>query len=308
MSEEQTYRFEVPEGIRKKRIDKILTDAFDQFSRSDLHRAFEEELVTCGGRVVPKNHRVSVGDELSFSMPIVRKLEMAPVEMPLDIVYEDAHIVVVNKAPGVTVHPGAGMDEPTLAHGLLHHCKGELSGIGGVERPGIVHRLDRETSGLIVVAKTDGAHKGLSERFQSRDVVKEYQALVMKVPHLQSGSIKKPIGRDTVHRHKMKVVEGERGREAHTDWKLERSFGSLYALVRCRIHTGRTHQIRVHMKSVGHPILGDVAYGYRKLTELPHDPPRVMLHSELLRIGHPETGELMEFRAALPIDFQSFLK
>lgn len=299
----------VPEGCRKERADKVLSDGFEEHSRSDFHRAFDEKLVTLNGAVIPKNRRVSEGDLIRFSMPIVKSCEMGPVEMPLEIVYEDECMVVVNKRPGVIVHPGAGVDEPTLAHGLLHHCKGQLSGIGGVERPGIVHRLDKETSGLIIAAKTDVAHRALSEQFSQRLLRKEYLAIVSGVPELLSGSIVKNIERHPIHRYKMTTCSDEKGRHSHTDWKVEKTDDRGFSLIRCRIHTGRTHQIRVHMKFLGHSLLGDKTYGYRELElpNLPHTPPRVMLHSVFLGLAHPLTEEPMELNAPMPEDFKLFV-
>jgi 23S rRNA pseudouridine1911/1915/1917 synthase len=204
------------------------------------------------------------------------------------------------------VHPGAGTGEDTLVHALLSHCEGELSGIGGVERPGIVHRLDRETSGVMLVAKTDAAHRGLSEQFSERSLQKEYLALVTGAPSLLSGSIRKAIGRNTSHRHKMAVVE-DGGRDAHTDWEVVEKFGSIATLVRCIIHTGRTHQIRVHMKSLGHILLGDEVYGWKKDPRLPKQPARVMLHAEHLIVTHPITGKTLDLRAPLPKDFKAMV-
>lgn len=299
----------VPEGARKERADKLLTDAFPEHSRSDFHRWFEEGLVEADGAPIDKGQRVSEGMTLSFAVPAVRKLGMVPIDMDLEIIFEDEHLVAVNKPAGLVTHPGAGPEEATLAHGLLHHCRDQLSGIGGVERPGIVHRLDRDTSGLIIAAKSDVAHRALSELFQERDLVKEYLALVCGKPELLSGTIDKPIERNPIQRHKMRVgQEGrERAREARTDWKLEKAFPAGYALLRCRIHTGRTHQIRVHMKSLGHIILGDRTYGYRDLPQLPQPPPRVMLHSARLAFTHPLTEEELDLEAPLPADFKAFL-
>ncbi len=299
----------VPEGVYKQRIDKLLSDAYEEHSRVDFQRAIESNLVSVDGAVVSKKVKVSEGQVVCFSMPEVEALDMNPVDMDLDIVFEDEYMVVVNKRAGLVVHPGAGPYEPTLAHGLLHHCKGQLSGIGGIERPGIVHRLDRETSGLIMAAKTDVAHRGLSEALQERDLVKEYLALGCGWPELLSGVIERPIERNPVQRHKMKIgVEGRgRAREARTDWKIEKKYEQGYALFRCRIHTGRTHQIRVHLKHLGCVLLGDRTYGYRDLPLLKKQPERVMLHSVYLKLIHPVTKETLELEAPLPADFQTLL-
>jgi 23S rRNA pseudouridine1911/1915/1917 synthase len=196
----------------------------------------------------------------------------------------------------MVVHPGAGTGENTLVHALLAHCKGTLSGIGGVERPGIVHRLDRGTSGAIVVAKTDEAHRDLARQFAERSVVKEYVALVAGAPGLLSGSIRKAIGRNPRHRHKMAVIEeGRGGRSAWTDWQVVEKYGAAAALVSCTLHTGRTHQIRVHLASLGHPILGDSVYGWRPDAKARARPARVMLHSARIRLAHPKTGRALRF-------------
>jgi len=187
----------------------------------------------------------------------------------------------------------------------LAHCAGQLSGVGGVERPGIVHRLDRETSGVILVAKTDAAHRGLSEQFAARTVQKEYLALVSGVPEGAGGSVREPIGRNPKARHKMAIVAT--GRAAHTDWALVERFGPLGSLLRCAIHTGRTHQIRVHLKSIGLGLMGDTVYGYRPDPRMPAVPPRVMLHAERIVVRHPVTGRTLELKAPIPADFSGLV-
>ena len=300
--------FVAPEGTKKIRADKLLADSCPDHSRSDFHRAFEASLVRLEGQVISKNRKISQGDVLVFEMPEIEECNMDPVDLNLSAVYEDEHMVVIDKPARLITHPGAGAPETTLAHGLLFHCKGQLSGIGGVERPGIVHRLDRDTSGLIVAAKTDVAHRKLAELFHSRSLVKEYLALAAGRPELISGSIRKPIERNPTQRHKMRVCQEGHGREAHTDWKLEELFQGGYSLLRCRIHTGRTHQIRVHLRSLGYPILGDVVYGYRALPHLPAVPSRVMLHSAHLAFEHPITGESLDLNAPLPEVFAPFVE
>jgi 23S rRNA pseudouridine1911/1915/1917 synthase len=221
----------------------------------------------------------------------------------LNILFEDEHLLAIDKPAGMVVHPGAGTREDTLVHALLAHCAGSLSGIGGVERPGIVHRLDRETSGVILVAKSDAAHRALAKAFASRDVVKEYLALVAGVPHLASGSIKKAIARHPTKRHRM-ATPTEGGRPSHTDWRVEKSWPPHASLLRCRIHTGRTHQVRVHLSSDRHPLLGDPIYGF-KPGQFPFAVPRVMLHAARIAIAHPVTGAALEIRAPMPEDFKT---
>ena len=300
--------FTVPLGYRRARADKVLATAFPDHSRVALQRAFDAGLVSVAGKPIKRDQSVSTGDVVEFSIPATTPSELKAVDIPLDIIFEDKHLLALNKASGMIVHPGAGTGEDTLVHALLSHCAGELSGIGGVERPGIVHRLDRETSGVMLVAKTDAAHRGLSEQFSERSLQKEYVVLVSGTPTLLSGSIKKPIGRNPNHRHKMAVVEdGPGGRDAHTDWQVVEKFGAIATLIRCTIHTGRTHQIRVHLKSLGHVVLGDLVYGWKPDVRLPKQPARVMLHAEHLIVTHPITGKQLDLRAPLPKDFSQMV-
>lgn len=260
------------------------------------------------GTAIKRDASVYGGDVLEFEFPDVKPAELRAVDIPLEVIFEDKHMLAINKPAGMVVHPGVATGEDTLVHALLSHCAGSLSGIGGVERPGIVHRLDRETSGIILVAKNDIAHRGLAEQFAERSLQKEYFALVTGAPGLLSGSIRKSIGRNKQHRHKMAVVEEEEGgREAHTDWQVVEQFGKIATLIRCTIHTGRTHQIRVHMKALGHVILGDVIYGWKPDPRLPKQPARVMLHAEHLVFAHPKTGKELDLRAPLPVDFEAQL-
>jgi 23S rRNA pseudouridine1911/1915/1917 synthase len=300
--------YTVPAGVRRIRADKALAVGFPEHSRVALQRSFDAGLVKVGGKAIKRDHCVSGGDVIEFSLPDTKPSELKAVDIPLDVIFEDKHLLAINKAAGMIVHPGAGTGEDTLVHALLSHCEGELSGIGGVERPGIVHRLDRETSGVMLVAKTDAAHRGLSEQFSERSLQKEYFAIVSGAPSLLSGSIKKAIGRNPNHRHKMAVVEAEQGgRDAHTDWEVVEKFGSIAALIRCLIHTGRTHQIRVHMKALGHIILGDEIYGWKPDPRLKKQPERVMLHAEHLVVTHPITRKSLDLRAPLPKDFSAQL-
>ena len=293
--------FTVPENICRERADKVLAAHFPEHSRAALQRAFDAGLVTLAGKAVLRKQSVNTGDTLVFALPETRPTELRAVEIPLEILYEDEHLLAVNKAAGMVVHPGAGTGEDTLVHALLAHCRGELSGIGGVERPGIVHRLDRGTSGVILVAKNDTAHRALTAAFARRDVVKEYLALVAGVPKQASGKIEKTIARHPTQRHRMKAVASG-GRAARTDWTVVETWAPRAALVRCRIYTGRTHQIRVHLSSLGHPLLGDAVYGFREAS-VPGAIPRVMLHAEHLVVAHPVTGRPLDLRAPLPEDF-----
>jgi 23S rRNA pseudouridine1911/1915/1917 synthase len=296
----ETYT--VPEGIRRLRADKALALAFREHSRTALQRSFDLGLVQRRGAAIKKDDNVVGGDVITFSFPETVPTDMTPADIPLDVIYEDRHMMALNKASGMVVHPGAATGEDTLVHALLAHCAGTLSGIGGVERPGIVHRLDKETTGVIVVAKTDAAHRALADQFATRTLKKEYLALVSGVPPLLSGTIDRAISRHPTHRHRMTVGEG--GKPARTDWERVEAFGDVAALVRLRIFTGRTHQIRVHMKSLGFPLLGDPLYGWKEDARLKQQPARVMLHAEHLTLSHPVTGKELDLRAPLPEDFE----
>ena len=302
------HSYTVPEGIRRSRADKVLSAGYPAFSRTALQRAFDDGRVRRDGVVLGRRDPVSSGEALEFSLPEVKPMSLKPMPIPLDVIYEDEAFVAVNKPSGFVVHPGAGTGEDTLVHALLAHCAGQLSGIGGVERPGIVHRLDKETSGVILAAKTDEAHRELARQFGEREVEKEYLAVVGGVPKLLSGSIFDAIGRHPVHRHKMAVTQPEKGRSAHTDWERIEVFGIHAALLRCRIHTGRTHQIRVHLSSRRHPLLGDAVYGYRNPEAVIPAPRRVMLHAERLSFRHPLTAEPMRLSAPAAKDFLETLE
>lgn len=299
---ERVIEFSVPEGAKAGRADKLFAAEFEDVSRARLQRAFDAGQVTFNGGVIDKRFKISragllraVLDEPVFdSAPV-------PVDLPLDVIYEDESIIVVNKAPGMITHPGSGTGDDTLVHALLHHCEGQLSAVGAPDRPGIVHRLDKETSGLIIAAKNDKAHHKLAAAFSARETFKRYTALITGVPKKSSGSAREPIGRHPVIRTRMAVQDN--GREAHTEWKLVEAFGKMAALVSCIIHTGRTHQIRVHMSHLKHPLLGDSTYGYKATRLKGIEVPRVMLHSTELRLAHPESGKEVCFNADLPDDF-----
>jgi 23S rRNA pseudouridine1911/1915/1917 synthase len=282
----------------------VLAAAFPAHSRVAFQRALEAGLVSVDGKIVAQSDEVRGGQTIEFSLPQVKPAELKGVDLPLDVIYEDKHLIVVNKVAGMVVHPGVGTGEDTLVHALLAHCD-DLSGIGGVERPGIVHRIDKETTGLLVVAKNDAAHRALSDQFAARSLTKEYLAVVSGVPKALSGTIDRGIARHPVHRHRMTTGEG--GKPARTDWTLLEKFGERAALVRCRIFSGRTHQIRVHFKSIGHPLLGDKVYGWRESPSLP-TPPRVMLHAEHLIFAHPVSGKPLDLRAVPPRDFDDLMK
>ncbi len=301
-----TSTYTLPEGTRPLRADKALALAYPEHSRTALQRAFDAGHVTFRGAAIKRDFAVAGGDVLDFSFPDTVPMEIKGVDIPLDVLFEDRHMLAINKAAGMVVHPGAATGEDTLVHALLGHCADSLSGIGGVERPGIVHRLDRETTGVIVVAKTDAAHRALADQFATRSLKKFYVALVAGVPQLLSGMIDSAISRHPTHRHRMTIGEG--GRPARTSWERVEAFGDIAALMRCQIFTGRTHQIRVHLKSLGHPILGDPLYGWKPDDRLATQPARVMLHAEHLILAHPISGKELDLRAPLPADFTAMIK
>ncbi len=278
-------------------------------SRTRLQRFIKEGRVLLNGSpvTVPRT-TIRAGDVLEFEIPPPEPLSLTPASMPLDIIFEDSHIIVINKPAGMVVHPGAGHENSTLVHGLLHHCN-DLAGIGDTMRPGIVHRLDKDTSGLVIIAKNNTAHQSLIEQFASRSTDKRYIAIVTGKLRDLSGTVNSTIGRHPVHRKKM-AAGVSRGKEALTRWKLVRELAGA-SLIKVHILTGRTHQIRVHMASIRHPLLGDTLYGgpssikFQDRTVRIH---RQMLHAAELAVTHPVTGERMEWQAPLPDDMEKVIK
>lgn len=289
------------------RPDRFLPDVFPEFNRSRIQKALADGGIRVNGELVTKKQRFNEGDEVEILVEPEHTLIPFPVDIPLDVIFEDEDIIVVNKAAGMVVHPGSGTDNDTLAHALLHHCKGKLSMKNGEDRPGIVHRLDKDTSGLLVAAKSDAALEGLIENFKHRGLDKYYLAICCGCPDMQSGSLTGPIGRHRTNRLRMAVVED--GREAHTDWEV-RADACGVSLMECKLHTGRTHQIRVHLSDMGHPIVGDTSYNYRSnlhpKVSLRVDRP--LLHAWKLGFRHPITSEQLQFKAALPAEFSPWLE
>lgn len=274
-------------------------------SRSFLQNLIKKENIRINGRPVRPSHKLRPGELIEISLPPPQASKLRPEPVDFDVLYEDEHILVVNKPAGLVVHPAAGHWSGTLVHGLLFHCR-DLSGISGEERPGIVHRLDRDTSGVMVVAKNDLAHRRLVRQFASRSVQKTYLALVVGVPGEMRGKIDKPIGRHQVNRKKM-AVNPVTGREASTEWLVIEVFGGECSLLEVTPHTGRTHQIRVHLSSLGFPILGDPLYGKRGKSVATIEAPRLCLHAKTLMFSHPATGERQVFTAPLPEDMQTVM-
>jgi len=306
----RTDTITVPKSLPAERLDAYLRRQFPGVSRGTIQRLIEQGHIRIHGRTVKPTHHPRRGEQIEVRWPEAQPAEAQPEEMQLDILLEDDLLLVLNKPPGLVVHPAAGHEEHTLVNALLHHCAGQLSGIGGVARPGIVHRLDKDTSGCMVVAKTDAAHLALSAQFAAHKVEKVYHAVVCGEMIRERGEIHAAIARHPTHRKRMAVTDGG-GREARTSYRvLERLREAT--LVEALLHTGRTHQIRVHFLFIGHPLVGDPTYGQRqnqRLAELTsYAAPRVMLHAHKLGFAHPHTGRKLSFEAPRPEDFEDAVK
>jgi 23S rRNA pseudouridine1911/1915/1917 synthase len=306
-----------------KRLDRILSQRFDDVSRARFQRLIAEGHVRVNGQtIVEPRHQVKPGAEITVSIPPVEDAAPQAEAIALEVVYEDSHLIVIDKPAGLVVHPSAGHEAGTLVNALIAHCGDSLSGIGGVRRPGIVHRLDKDTSGLLVVAKTDDAHQGLAKLFSAhgRDgrLERLYQAIVWGKPPRSRGLIDAPIGRATANRQKMAVARG--GRPAITHYKILRTFSQPGepTLIECRLETGRTHQIRVHLSHLGHPVLGDPAYGkgfaasVKRLSQPAEQALEVLgrqaLHAGVLGFEHPISGKYLRFESPLPPDLEALIK
>ncbi len=295
------------------RLDRVLAAAVADLSRSRLKALIENGRVGSGGRTIDDpSYRVKPGQSFDLDLPEPVADEPAPQPMALVVLHEDEHLLVVDKPAGLVVHPAAGNPDHTLVNALLAHCGDSLSGIGGVKRPGIVHRLDKDTSGLMVVAKTDAAHAALSAQFADRTLSREYLAVVHFVPRPSEGTIAAPIGRSPRDRKRMAVVAS--GRPALTHYRVARAFGVQAALVECTLGTGRTHQIRVHLASIGHPVVGDPLYrggagraGRARATAATETFPRQALHAARLRFRHPSDQQMVGFSSPLPKDMNDLV-
>ena len=285
-----------------RRIDAALAAAFPELTRSFAQQLLAEGRVLCNGRSVAKSARLTQGDALCVSLPDAQPVEIIPQDIPLDIVYEDSSLLVVNKPKGMVVHPAAGHYSQTLVNGLMYHCRNGLSGINGVLRPGIVHRIDMDTTGVLIVCKNDFAHNAIAEQLKVHSITRKYFAIVHGVIQEDEGTVDAPIGRHPVDRKKMSINR-KNGKEAVTHYRVLERFRQ-FTYVECQLETGRTHQIRVHMASIGHPLLGDSVYGPSKS---PFKLQGQTLHAGVLGIVHPRTGNYMEFSAPLPEYFSELL-
>ena len=295
--------FEITEELEEERIDKCLAALVDSLSRSFIQKLIREEQVQVNGRPVKGSYRVKAEDRVVFSLPKAMEPEILPEHIPLDILYEDEDVIVVNKPKGMVVHPAAGHSGGTLVNALLGHCGSSLSGINGVLRPGIVHRIDMDTTGSIVACKNDRAHNCIAEQLREHSITRKYHALCQGNLKEDAGTIDRPVGRHPVDRKKMAVNE-KNGKRAVTHYRVLERFGK-YTYIECRLETGRTHQIRVHMAHMGHPVYGDTVYGAKKpvpgLTGQ-------CLHAAGLRFVHPRTGETVEATCPLNEEFQVLLR
>jgi 23S rRNA pseudouridine1911/1915/1917 synthase len=299
--EQQTIRLVVPKEASKLRLDRFLAGQLRAYSRSRLQQLIRGGFVRRNGETARPRDLVRAGDLVDLREPPPEKIDHQPEAIPLEILFEDDDLLVLNKPAGLVVHPGAGHGQHTLVNALLHHCP-SLPGIGGKERPGIVHRLDKDTSGCLVVAKNDQTHRGLSAQFAERGVEKIYLALVAGKMRKGAGVIEASIGRHPVDRQRMSV-RSSRGRAAKTEYQVLRS-SSEASLVECKLHTGRTHQIRVHLHHLGHPVLGDKVYAAKLAKKFP----RQMLHAWKLGFTHPRTGAQKTFEAQVPEDFSAAME
>lgn len=286
-----------------ERIDRFLSTDLEDLSRSYIQKLLKEGAVLVNGKAVKTSYKLNAGDEILIRIPDPEPMDILPEDIPLDILYEDEDILVINKPKGMVVHPSPGHYSHTLVNAVLYHCGGRLSGINGVLRPGIVHRIDMDTTGSLLICKNDHAHQILADELKAHHITRRYHAVVHGNLKDDAGTVNAPIGRHPVDRKKMST-KAPNGRSAVTHYRVLERFGN-YTYIECELETGRTHQIRVHMSSIGHPILGDAVYG---LAKCPFKLEGQTLHAKILGIVHPVTGKYMEFDAPLPEYFETLLK
>ncbi len=293
---------EVTEEEAGVRIDRYLSDTEPDLTRSYLQKLVKEGAVTVNGRTVKASYSVEAGDRIELQIPDQTEPDILPEDIPLDVLYEDGDVILVNKPKGMVVHPAAGHYTGTLVNALMYHCRDDLSGINGVLRPGIVHRIDMDTTGVLIACKNDMAHNHIAEQLKEHSITRRYYALVHGVIQEEEGTVNAPIGRHPIDRKKMAIVH-KNGKEAVTHYKVLQRYKG-YTLIECRLETGRTHQIRVHMSSIGHPLVGDGVYGPARC---PFSLQGQTLHAYVLGFVHPRTGEYMEFQAPLPAYFEKLI-
>ena len=299
----QEYHFQITEDLEGERIDKALSMLLDSLSRSFISKLIKEDKLTINGKAVKGSYQVKTDDEVIFCLPPSQEPNIEAEAIPLDILYEDKDVIVVNKPKGMVVHPAAGHYSGTLVNALMYHCGSELSGINGVMRPGIVHRIDMDTTGSLIVCKNDKAHNIIAEQLKEHSITRRYHAICHGVLKEDEGTINKPIGRHPTERKKMAVNE-RNGKNAVTHYKVLQRFKE-YTYIECQLETGRTHQIRVHMASIGHPLLGDEVYAVGR--KCPFKLQGQTLHAKILGFKHPSTGEYIEADAPLPEYFTNLV-
>lgn len=295
-------KFYVDENYSGERIDKYLSELLEKQTRSYIQRLIKDNLVLANGKIVKANYKISIGDLVEITIPDATVLNIEPQNIAIDILYEDEDILIVNKPKGMVVHPSAGHYDGTLVNAIMYHCKDHLSGINGVLRPGIVHRIDMDTTGILVVCKNDASHLSLTEQLKAHSITRKYRAIVHNCMKDEEGRIEGPIGRHPTDRKKMSI-NYKNGKEAVTHYKVLEHL-SNYTYIECQLETGRTHQIRVHMSSINHPLLGDRIYGP---TKCPFQLQGQTLHAMILGFLHPRTGKYVEFEAPLPEYFEKLL-
>ena len=300
---EQKYYYTVMEEQEAMRLDQFLAGELKEHSRSYIQKLIKEGRVTVGDKKEKPGCRLKVEDNVVICVPPLKELEVLPEKMDLDIIYEDEDVILINKPKDMVVHPCPGRYTGTLVNGLLYHCRDNLSGINGVLRPGIVHRIDKDTTGVLVVCKNDMAHKSLAEQLKEHSITRKYEAIVYNNFTQEEGTVDAPIGRSPADRKKM-AVEPKNGKRAVTHYKVLSHLNHQFNHIECQLETGRTHQIRVHMASIRHPLLGDTTYGPKNAMGLTGQ----CLHARVLGFIHPRTGEYVEFEAPLPEYFQKLLE
>lgn len=296
-------QFVIEEEKAGERIDKFLSEALPDLSRSYIQKLIKDEQVTINQKVIKANYKLNTGDQLELEEPELREPDIVAEDIPLDILYEDSDLLIINKPKGMVVHPSAGHYSGTLVNALMHYCKDDLSGINGVMRPGIVHRIDMDTTGSLLVCKNDFTHNDIAEQLKVHSITRVYHAIVHGIVKEDEGTIDAPIGRHPIDRKKMSINH-KNGKEAITHYKVLQRFQN-YTYIECRLETGRTHQIRVHMASIGHPLLGDTVYGPAKA---PAKLQGQTLHAKIIGIKHPRTSEYLEVNAPLPEYFVNLLE
>lgn len=303
MDFEDIINLTTDENNSGERIDKFLSDMLSSYSRSYVQKLISDSLVLVDNKNIKSNYKLRAGDAITIYIPVPRELEVTPENIPLDIIYEDDDIIVINKPKGMVVHPSAGHYTGTLVNALMYHCKDHLSAINGILRPGIVHRIDMDTTGVIVACKNDAAHISISEQLKEHSITRYYYAICYNPFKVTGGTVDAPIGRHPSDRKK-RAINFKNGKPAVTHYKVLENF-SKYAYIQCQLETGRTHQIRVHMASISHPLLGDTMYCNAKC---PFNLQGQTLHAGVLGFIHPRTGKYVEFSAPLPDYFQDLLK